>query len=258
MKSKLLKTFPRRRWSASVNTIRLFMLMALILPMMYSCGEDDGPVQIETGSVADIQGNIYKTVRIGNQWWMAENLKSTFFTNGELIPIIPDMVEWAATTAPAYCTYNNASDGFGLLYNFHVINSGKEIAPYGWHVPTDEDWKVLEEYIGMPVGELEAINWRGTNEGDRLKVENNNDTPSWATFEGVWGTNDFGFSADGGSCRVFNGDWGFPATGRSGYWWCSTASDEYGWFRYLDYQKSGIFRYAAHPNYGFSIRCVKN
>jgi uncharacterized protein (TIGR02145 family) len=260
MKNKPQEFIPKRIGFGSVCTQFVFVMLFMATPFLTGCGDKDEPDHlVETGTVADIQGNIYKTIRIGNQWWMAEDLRSTFFANGEVIPNMLDKDDWAATTQPAYCIYNNNAPGdAGLLYNFHVIMSGNEIAPFGWRIPTDEDWKALEEYIGMPVAELDDINWRGSGVGDKLKAETREDIPGWAGAEGVWGTDDFGFSAYGGSCRVFSGEWGFPVTGHTGFWWCSTPSDDYGWFRYLDYQQSGIFRYVAHPNYGFSIRCVKN
>ncbi|HZV68746.1 MAG TPA: fibrobacter succinogenes major paralogous domain-containing protein [Saprospiraceae bacterium] len=234
-----------------------FILISITIVIFSGCGDDavEQPI-IETGTVTDVQGHVYQTVKIGNQWWMAENLNVTAYRTGEEIQRIDDKSQWQSTTMPAYGIYNNLS-GPGLLYNFHVLTSGKEIAPEGWHVSTDDDWKILEEYTGMPSGELDHNNWRGTNEGDQLKEKNTN-TSGWVLYEGIWGTNETGFSATGGSCRVFNGEWGIQGLRHSGFWWCATANDGYGYFRYLDYKKSGIFRYAAHPNYGFSIRCVKN
>jgi uncharacterized protein (TIGR02145 family) len=245
----------RRKWALLVSAW-LPILFVLCLLGAGCSGDDDSKPVPETGSVTDIAGNVYKTVKIGNQWWMAENLKSTTFTSGEEIPKIEGQTEWASANGPAYSVFNNTAEGVGLLYNFEVITSGKGIAPAGWRVPTDEDWKILEEYLGMPVDQLDETNWRGTTEGDQLKEENTT-TSGWVMYDGVWGTNATGFNAIGGSCRVFNGEWGVPGLRHSGYWWSSTAINGYGWFRYLDYQKSGIFRYAAQPTYGFSIRCVK-
>jgi len=231
------------------------LILCLLTP---GCSGDDNSMPMpETGTVTDRAGNVYKTVKIGNQWWMAENLNVTTFASGEEIPMITSQSAWASATGPAYSRYNNTAEGVGLLYNFQVISSGRGIAPEGWHVPTDEDWKILEEYLGMPVDQLDETNWRGTTEGDQLK-ELNTTTSGWVMYGDVWGTNATGFNAIGGSCRVFNGEWGVPGLRHSGYWWSSTAINGYGWFRSLDYQKSGIFRYAAQPAYGFSIRCVKD
>ncbi len=238
------------------HSIRTFLLL-LSLSITISCGEEsvNAPV-LQTGTVTDVQGNVYQTVKIGTQWWMSENLHTTSFRSGVEIALIPDTEQWKESLLPAYCVYNNLS-GPGLLYNFLVLTSGEEIAPEGWHVATDEDWKNLEENLGMSSGELDDNNWRGADEGDQLKERNTN-TSGWIRYDGVWSTNAAGFSATGGSCRVFTGEWGIPGLRHSGYWWCDSSSDGYGYFRYLDYKKSGIFRYAAHPNYGFSIRCVKN
>ncbi len=234
-----------------------FFLMAILFVILQSCGDDGNATPMkETGLVTDHEGNEYKTIKIGKQWWMAEDLRVTTFSTGELIPTVPDAEEWASTTYPARIIYNNSVRGTELLYNYHVISTGKRIAPEGWRVPTDEDWKILEEYLGMSIAEIDQTNWRGTDQGDQLKIETTT-TEGWIRYDGVWGTNSSGFSATGGSCRVFNGEWGIPATRHSGYWWTSTAINGHGWYRYLDYKKSGIFRYAANPNYGFSIRCVK-
>jgi len=242
-----------------INRI-MFVGFTMIVGMSLPGCEDHTvtPPVNETGTIADIEGNIYKTVRIGNQWWMAENLRVTRFGSGEEIQEISDKDEWANAGLPAYCYFNNTPNGTGLLYNYYVIQNEAKIAPYGWHIPTDDDWKQLEEYIGMPVDLLDQTNWRGTTEGDQLKEESTA-TTGWIFYDNsVWGNNATGFSATGGSCRVFNGEWGVPVLRHSGYWWSSTTQNGYGWFRSLDYKKSGIFRYSAHPNYGFSIRCVKN
>lgn len=230
----------------------------LLLSLTHACSDDNmnNPIK-ETGIVTDIDGNTYQTIKIGNQWWMAEDLRVISFRSGVEILHIQDKEEWKNTDQPAYSKHNNSASAHGLLYNFHAVEHNQEIAPEGWRVPTDEDWKILEEYIGMPVADLDHTNWRGIDEGDQLKEETTI-TSGWIFYDGVWGTNTTGFSALGGSCRVFDGNWGIPGHRHSGFWWSSTANDGYGWYRYLDYKKSGIFRYSAHPNYGFSIRCIKD
>lgn len=245
-----------RPWQSAKKMLRIALFMTFIVCIVGCESDDNHSPVLETGTITDIEGNVYQTVRIGNQWWMAENLKVTSFRTGEIIPQVADKDSWRMMSTPAITTYNNLS-GPGLLYNFHVITSGKEIAPEGWHVPSDEEWKILEEYLGMSSNEIDKTNWRGTSEGDALKVKSTN-TSGWIRYEDIWGTNTAGFSAEGGSCRVFNGEWGIPGLWHSGFWWTSTEHKGYGYYRYLDYKKSGIFRYEAHPNYGFSIRCIKN
>lgn len=259
MKHRLMIDMIYVKWVVPAGRFIMQVMMIAVIMTMHGCGDPDvtEPVK-ETGTVTDIEGNTYKTIKIGNQWWMAENLKVTHFADGQELSEITDKGEWANTSAPAFCHFNNTESGAGLLYNFHVVANESEIAPYGWHVATDEDWKILEEFIGMPADELDNTNWRGTTEGDQLKEESTS-TTGWFFYDNtVWGNNASGFSAVGGSCRVYNGEWGIPVLRYSGFWWTDTSKNGYGWFRNLDYKKSGIFRFTANPNYGFSIRCVKN
>ena len=101
-------------------------------------------------TVSDIEGNIYTTVQIGNQVWMAENLKTRTLSDGSPIPMVENYDEWASLTLPAYSWYNNDSvnaEDFGTLYNWYAVETGK-LCPEGWHVPTDEDWIALESGLG--------------------------------------------------------------------------------------------------------------
>lgn len=107
-------------------------------------------------SVSDIDGNIYKTIQIGAQAWMAENLKTTKFNDGSPIPYIADATDWSQLSAPGYCWYNNDAESFktviGALYNWYTTdvagNGGKNVCPSGWHVPTDPEWTILTDYLG--------------------------------------------------------------------------------------------------------------
>lgn len=238
------------------NRYLIYITTLAVMLIINGCDEPTLEPITETGTMLDVEGNEYNTVKIGNQWWMAENLRVTSFRSGIAIGRIDDNEQWKNTLAPAYTIYNNTAAP-GLLYNFFAVDNSEQIAPEGWHIPTDEDWKELEEYLGMVVSELDKTNWRGTDQGDLLK-EITTSSSGWVLHEGVWGTNETGFNAIGGSCRVFNGEWGIPGIRHAGYWWSSTTNKGYGWYRYLDYKKSGIFRYSAHPNYGFSIRCIKD
>lgn len=97
-------------------------------------------------TVTDIDGNVYRTVKIGSQWWMAENLKVTHYRNDDAIPNITDNTEWSTHTTGAYCCYNNAPDSaatWGGLYNWHAATDGRNLAPAGWHVPSDAEWQTL-------------------------------------------------------------------------------------------------------------------
>ncbi|MEI7801219.1 MAG: fibrobacter succinogenes major paralogous domain-containing protein [Bacteroidota bacterium] len=237
-------------------TFKLTALLSILL-LIGSCKPDKNPpvVAQETGTVTDIDGNSYKTIKIGNQWWMAENLKVTKFRNGNIIPDVTVDTAWQNNT-PACCLYQNNTDAPGLLYNWFAVTDTENIAPEGWHIPTDEEWKELERYIGMTNGAEEQSGWRGTNEADKLKAA----APTgWSPFENVWGSDSVGFTALAGSCRRFDGEWGEPGLFATGFWWTASAySSTEAWFRYLDYKKSNVFRSSSSKNYGYSIRCVKD
>lgn len=238
------------------NFISVIVLL-FITVIFVSCDDHDTPqVVLETGTVTDIDGNTYATVKIGNQWWMAEDLRATKFRSGSPVEKVDDETKWATATLPAYTIFQNSNIAPGFLYNYYTVNNGTEnIAPEGWHVPTDDEWKELERHLGLAESEIESDNWRGIDQGDKLKIEG---TDGWLFFDGVWGNNETGFSAFGGGSRFYEGPWGVPGLKGSAFWWTATENDGYGWYRYLDYKKSGIFRYFGNPNYGFSIRCIKD
>jgi len=234
----------------------LFVIVTLgCFLLFHSCGDKnvETPAK-EYGIVTDIDGHVYTTVLIGEQWWMTENLKVTKFRNGTLIPQRQQESDWINTTS-AYCLYSNSSNAPGLLYNFYAVNDTNKIAPAGWHIPTDAEWAQLELFLGMTQEDADNVNWRGTNEADKLKIES---PLGWTVSGNIWSTNESGFTASAGSCRLFNGVWGDPGIKATGFWWSSTGHPEGAWYRYLDYKKSSIFRYYASANYGFSIRCVKD
>jgi hypothetical protein len=98
----------------------------------------------ETGTMSDYDGNIYRTIKIGTQWWMAENLRVTRYRNGNAVPKITDNSAWTTLTSGAYCTYNSDETKaaiFGRLYNWYAVSDARGLAPAGWHVPSDAEWK---------------------------------------------------------------------------------------------------------------------
>lgn len=217
-----------------------------------SCDEkEEMEVPVEVSSMTDIDGNVYKTVKIGNQWWMAENLAVTTYRNGVAITSLIDDLVWNDTIA-GYCTYNG---GYGKLYNGYAVVDTNNIAPAGWHIPTDTDWKKLEAYLGMSGGAADRTGWRGTSEGDKLKAQG---VDKWFRYGEVWGTDSYQFRALGGSCRIYNGSFGNPGINYTGFWWTSSVNANELFFRYLDYKKSGIYRGYDTMKMGCSIRCVKD
>ena len=209
----------------------------------------------ETGTVTDIEGNTYKTIKIGNQWWMAENLNVTHYRNGDTIPNVTNSSDWQNLTTGTYCNYNNDAsnaDTYGRLYNWYAVNDSRKIAPIGWHVPTDEDWKTLEKYLGMSQSEANGTSFRGTNEGGKLKETG---TIHWQS-PNKGATNESGFSALPGGYRDHDGI--YYTIGRIADFWSSTVTGSYAWNRYVTYNNSGVSRNNAHKRGGFSVRCVKD
>jgi uncharacterized protein (TIGR02145 family) len=202
------------------------------------------PSGIKFGKVKDIDGNVYKTVKIGNQVWMAENLRVSRYRNGDPIPNVTDKAQWSSLTTGAWCHYDNqsANDGvYGKLYNAFAVLDSRGIAPRGWHVPTDEEWAVLISYLGgasVAGGKMKAVSslWFSPNEG---------------------ATNSSGFSGLPGGYRDYTGDFG--SGGYYGTWWTSTDGGLYGPYEYtLQYDFAFISKSSSTKERGFSLRCIKD
>lgn len=221
---------------------------------------DDDPARITSSvpiaSVTDIDGNVYRTVTIGTQVWMAENLEVTHYRNGDAIPNVTDNVTWYNLTIGAYCEYNNDVNSvvtYGRLYNWYAATDSRNIAPAGWHVPSDAEWKQLEMYLGMSQADADLDGWRGTDEGGKLKETG---TAHWSS-PNAGATNESGFSGLPGGYR--DSDASYIQLGFNVYFWSSTeGSSSYAWFRGLFYDYSSIARYNDYKKYGFAVRCVKN
>ena len=207
--------------------------------------------------MVDYDGNVYQVVKIGSQCWMMENLKVTHYRNGDPIPNVTDDSEWEALSTGAYCEYDNDPANvatYGRLYNWYAVDDNRNIAPEGWHVPTDEEWKQLEMYLGMSQVEADGGGWRGTDEGGKLKEAGYDHW--YDPNEGA--TNESGFTALPGGVRFNNGP--FSSMGQSANFWSSTLySNDRAWRRLLDMGSSQVHRNAGYQkHYGISIRCVKD
>lgn len=236
---------------------RIYLLATSILIVVgiMSCTKEEvATSNPEYGTMTDIQGNTYKTVKIGNQWWMAENLKVTVFNDKTPINAIAENAAdsiWENTNKAAYCIYDTT---LGALYNWNVINNIKIVAPKGWHIPSDEEWKTLEKTLGMETAELDKTAWRGKEEADKLLAKYKAPTESELY---AFGTNESGFSALFAGCRVFSG--AINQEKNTAFWWTSTPSTgNEAWYRYIDAKQKKIFRQHTYTNYGFSIRCIKD
>jgi uncharacterized protein (TIGR02145 family) len=219
-----------------------------------SAGTGYGSVIRFSTSISDIEGNIYKTVLIGNQIWMAENLKVTKYNDNANIPNVTDNDAWILLSAGAYCwmlndetTYKNM---YGALYNWYATQDGK-LCPTGWHVPSDGEFKTLELFLGVPSAEIDVWGWRGTDQGAQLKS-----TSGW--LDSGNGTNSSGFTALAGGYRyAANGT--FSAIGILTYLWSSTLDGtDAAWYRRLDGDNSKIYMASTSVKGGKYIRCVKN
>ena len=206
------------------------------------------------GAMVDIDGNVYQTIQIGNQVWMAENLSVTHYRNGDPIP-----TDWPSYSG-AHALYNNNANNevetYGALYNWYAVVDSRNIAPTGWHIPTDAEWKELEMYLGMSQTVADQSGWRGTNEGSKLA----GNTALWndGALEDNPEFGNFNFTAlPGGHCDPSSLT--FSYMGTDGYFWSSSeSSTSESLSRDLNYQVSSVARGGNYKRYGFSVRCVRD
>jgi uncharacterized protein (TIGR02145 family) len=235
------------------NLIFSIIFITFSFFLLTSCNE---PLFIEqkefqTSTLKDIDGKEYKTVKIGKQWWMQQDLASTSLKNNKPILAISDPIAWAKTSSPAYIKTKE-----GYLYNYYAVKVTDGLAPGGWHIATDEDWKILELEIGMSNSEVDKASWRGFFEGDKLKDDYQKG--NWIPYEKVWGNNESGFTGTPNGCIIHDGRPCEPSSRSQAFWWTSTSNGAEGWYRNLDYKKSSIFRHHISPKYGMAVRCVKD
>lgn len=211
---------------------------------------------VDTDIVTDFDGNDYKTIRIGNQLWMASNLMVTHYRNGDPIPQVQKSDEWSKIETGAWCFYeNNPENGkkYGKLYNWYAVNDNRNIAPEGWHVPSDDEWKKLEQYLFMHQADADNVGRRGKNEGGKLKETG---TTHWKS-PNAGATNESRFLALPGGYRISNGD--FDRLRSMANFWTSTERDSLGaWDRYLMHDSATIGRYGSDKKVALSIRCVRD
>jgi len=210
-------------------------------------------------SASDIDGNVYKTVVIGTQLWMQSDLKTTRYNNNAQVPTVTTDPEssnaaWAALTSDACCWYDNDpsyGSTFGMIYNWYAVETNM-LCPTGWHVPTDNEFKTLELYLGMTQDQVDGTLWRGTDQGTQLKY-----TSTWTPSTG---TNSSGFAGLGGGYR-YGVDGGFNSIGSVSYWWSSTlhwSDTTKALYRRLDSSEARVYREGVIKAGGKSVRCLKN
>jgi uncharacterized protein (TIGR02145 family) len=201
---------------------------------------------LQAQTVKDIEGNIYKTVKIGTQTWMAENLRTTKFNDGKAIPLVTDTT-WHSKKSPAYCWYNNNkaanSKTYGAMYNWFTVKTGK-LCPAGWHVPSDSEWMTLVTFAG------------GENTGGgKLKEKG---TVHWKS-PNAEATNESGFTALPGGSR-FDSDGSYYGMGDYGNWWTSTEFDSFrpgsAFIYMMDYRSGETSKGFPMKQSGASVRCI--
>jgi len=212
---------------------------------------DDGSCVFFEDLQPSCDGYTYGVVQIGEQVWFAENLRTTTYADGSDIPEVTGMSEWSGLSSGARCDYYNDASyvaTYGRLYNWYAVDDARGLCPAGWHVPTDEEWTELENYIT-------SQGFAGT-EGAALKS-----TTGWEDYYPRGnGSDDFGFSALPGGSRVIDGDLDAiysDNAGNFGYWWSSSPRGGYARIRSLSRNLSVISsRAISDPRDGLSVRCL--
>ena len=221
----------------------------------------------DNSQISDYDGNYYSTVQIEEQIWMAENLKTTRYSDGT--PLVDGTgvtnISGDYTTKYWFVYGDNSANKntYGLLYTWAAVMndaSGSDanpsgvqgVCPAGWHVPGDEEWKQLEMYLGMSVSEANNEGWRGTDEGGKLKETG---TTHWNS-PNTGATNVSGFTALGGGHRTNVNTYTNMNTGAC--FWSTTAIDSQGWTRLLLYDNAAVYRNEYAKNFGLAVRCIKD
>ena len=204
-----------------------------------------------TNTVTDIDGNVYQTINIGTQTWMAENLKVIHYRNGDPIPNYVDNSQWYNQNSGAYCWYNNDEitykNTYGALYNWFTVIDYRSLCPNGWHIPSDDEWLVLTSYLG---GEDYA---GGTMKSMRTEPEPH---PRWDA-PNLGATNQSGFSGLPGGARILSGI--FYDLGFRGFWWSSAEfNSSLAWGRFLICNYDFLHLSEYEKESGFSVRCLRD
>ncbi len=261
----------KAKYLSAISCLIVISMLGIILT---SCEKDEkdpnGPPEEtifpDCGTITDADGNVYKTVVIGNQCWMRQNLKTTRYRNNDPIPTTGTPATGISEeTAPKYQWAVNGDDSnldlYGRLYTWHAATDSRGICPQGWKLPSDDDWKILEANLDMPRSELNEVGSRGSSAYIGCKLAGKAD---------LWGANttlarpeQFGTSGfDGLPAGGRNTGGSYVTPGFSTYWWTSTPGapsqfNETGYFRYLINERTSIERGFAITGFGFPVRCVK-
>lgn len=250
-----------------MSKIYCFISFCFVLYSFSSCDSNNEPQSIDFqfnselkyDSMSDVDGNVYKTITIGTQTWMAENLRTTKYRNGNLIPCVKRNDDWYVLKTGGQTTYNNTLDKdsiekSGRLYNWYAVIDSSNIAPVGWHIPTDKEWKILQDYLSS----AEYNNGIETN----LIANSLASTSSWPSGSiGNYKTNNkSGFSALPTGFRAYYGTFGGLNT--STYYFGIGTDSQYSpcyWIGIANIVSHiGSWGYGGTEGNGFSVRCIKD
>lgn len=212
-------------------------LTLFFLIFFTSCSKND--------SISDSISSVNPYITIGSQKWMKVNLDVETYRNGDKIPQVTDKAAWSNLTTGAWCYYNNDPSNetkYGKLYNWYAVNDSRGLAPQGWHIPSDDEWKTLSSFLG---GDVIA--------GGKMKEAGN---LNWQ-IPNKQATNESGFLGLPGGVR--DGSAMFLSVGNDGAWWSATQDkSNFAWTRFLTYSTGELYRFSNSMNNGFSVRCIKD
>ncbi len=217
-------------------------------------------LSLSFGTVTDIDGNVYETVQIGEQLWMAENLKVTHYNNGDEIPTGYSNSDWTNLSIGAYAVYDNDpanAETYGRLYNWYTVDDDRGVCPEGFHVPSEEEIEQLEMYLGISEEDANSNGWRGTDEGSQLAGNSDLWNDGNLVNNSEFGAS--GFTLLPAGFREGPAGGGYIFMGRFGYFWSSSEPrSTSAWHRKLFYDHSTVFRDYIQKRFGISIRCLSD
>lgn len=239
-------------------------IIGILLILLSSCKKDDEkPINqtndktsavfnpnLSYATMTDQDGNIYKTITIGTQTWMAENLRTTHYRNGKAIPNVTDYSTWINLSSGAYCNPFNTNNldtiaTYGRLYNWYVVSNSNNIVPIGWHVPTDNEWSILIDYLGGNGNSRDSIAcWKMKETG----------ILHWTVLD-ARNTNESGFTALPSGYRHFGQDLFYPFGTCSFYWSNVSYNADEAWG--ISIWKM-VYKDFYYKKIGISVRCIKD
>lgn len=253
-----------------MKKIAIPVLMIFLILLFNSCKKDnENNVNL---SVSDFDRTIYKTVLIGNQIWMAENLKTTHYSDGTIIQLVENETDWKGLkyNVKAMCYFDNSMANkktYGALYTWAAAMNGsissetnpsgvQGVCPNGWHLPSDDEWKELEMYLGMNQTETDMFSFRGTIEGSKLA----GDSSLWN--EGILVNNaEFGrsgFNALPAGFRSSNDGRFYQVQELGAFWTATESGDTLSLSRLLNPHWTQVHRSSYSKKDGYSVRCIKD